>query len=269
VKSRGKLKPVSSLFLPDTLGNITYYKPNHSKTISATLTRKYPGYKTDMPRLISLIGGEFSISNSEDFLDKTMIYKINKPVKYDNNIEKCVSQMGKYVRYDFPQSEDSVFDGPAEISFYTTENNALKKIEGRHFGSSQLSEEHIKLITDNDMLTYVEVWDCEKDPGIETNKFVLRKNREPIWIGMELDSATTVTHVGFCPRNDKNGIYPGMRYELFYWDNAWRSLGQQVATADSIVFDGIPENSVLWLRNLDEGKEERIFVLEDGEQKWW
>jgi hypothetical protein len=60
-----------------------------------------------------------------------------------------------------------------------------------------------------------------------------------------------------------------MQYELFYWDNGWRTLGQQVATADSIVFDGIPGNAVLWLRNLDEGKEERIFTLEEGEQIWW
>ena len=41
---------------------------------------------------------------------------------------------------------------------------------------------------------------------------------------------------------------------------------KKVATSNSIHFDNIPENSVLWLRNLDEGKEERIFTLEDGAQ---
>jgi hypothetical protein len=86
---------------------------------------------------------------------------------------------------------------------------------------------------------------------------------------MELDSHTTVTHVGICPRNDKNGIYSGMNYELFYWDDAWISLGKKIANSDSISYKSIPKNSVLWLRNLDEGKEERIFTIKDGQQFWW
>ena len=86
---------------------------------------------------------------------------------------------------------------------------------------------------------------------------------------MEMDSITTVTHIGICPRNDKNGIYPGMNYELRYWDNTWISLGVKKAISNSITYDGIPENSLLWLRNLDEGREERIFTLVDGEQIWY
>jgi hypothetical protein len=124
-------------------------------------------------------------------------------------------------------------------------------------------------MTDNDVLTYTEVWDYKEDLNLETGRSILRKYNQPIWIGMELDSATTVTHVGICPRNDKNGIYEGMEYELFYWDDDWISLGKKVATTDKIRFDEIPENAVLWLRNLDEAEEERIFTLKDGKQVWW
>jgi hypothetical protein len=60
-----------------------------------------------------------------------------------------------------------------------------------------------------------------------------------------------------------------MNYELFYWDNAWISLGVKTATSSSITYDEIPGNALLWLRNLDEGKEERIFTLVDGKQVWW
>jgi hypothetical protein len=60
-----------------------------------------------------------------------------------------------------------------------------------------------------------------------------------------------------------------MNYELFYMDDDWISLGVKEATGDSITFDKIPENALLWLRNLDEGKEERIFTLENGKQIWW
>jgi len=268
VKSRGKLKPVSSAFSTDTLGNIAYYKPNHTKLFTASLPRKYT-YWTYIQRLKSLIGGGFYVSENKGFENKELLYTINDTLKYNNNIIKCAEQKGKYFKYDFPQSLDSIFDGPAEISFYTTTSNTLKKIEGKYFGSPQLSKEHIKLITDNNMLTYVEVWDCQEDLGIETGKIVLRKDKQPIWIAMEVDTATVVTHVGICPRNDKNGIYPGMHYELFYWDDSWKSLGEKVATSDTISYDGIQENAVLWLRNLDEGREERIFTMKDGKQIWW
>jgi hypothetical protein len=60
-----------------------------------------------------------------------------------------------------------------------------------------------------------------------------------------------------------------MHYELFFWDDEWISLGEKVAISDSICFDGIPENALLWLRNLDEGKEERPFTMQGGKQIWW
>ena len=190
-------------------------------------------------------------------------------LNYYHNIIPCKPQEGKYFKYEFPREFDSNIDGPAEITFYTTQDDTLKKIEGRYFGSSQLSAKHIRLMTDNDLLTFVEAWNCDEDIDLETNRFILRKNNAPIWIGMEVDSPTMVTHVGICPRNDKNGIYAGMEYELFFWNNAWISLGREVASGDNISFDGIPEGAVLWLRNLDEGREERIFTMSDGKQIWW
>jgi len=269
VKSKGKLRPVSQVFLPDSLGNITYLIPEKTKKFSTTLNRKYPGIRWGNNRLKSLIEGEFSIADSKDFLNKKQLFKIDTILEYRDNIIKVPKQSGKFVRYDFPQSSESNFDGPAEISFYTTNQGKLEKIKGKHFGSPQLSQEHIKIMTDNDVLNYVEVWDYQKEVDFKTDNYILRKDKQPIWIGMEMDSITTVTHIGICPRNDKNGIYPGMNYELRYWDNTWVSLGVKKAISNSITYDGIPENSLLWLRNLDEGKEERIFTLVDGEQVWW
>jgi hypothetical protein len=268
IKSKGNLKPVSNVFSTDKLGNLTYYKPNQSKLFTAIVSRKYPEDR-DTLRLKSLIGGQFSISDRNDFADKKHLYRIERILNYADNTLKCSEREGKFFRYDFPLSFNSNFSGPAEISFYTMQNTQLKKIEGKYFGSPQLSEEHIKLMTDNDLLTYVEVWDCEKNLEIETGKHILRKNNQPLWLGLEADSATKVTHVGVCPRNDKNGVYPGMRYELLYWDDEWKSLGKQVAISDSIRYEEIPRNSVLWLRNLDEGKEERIFTMKDSKQVWW
>jgi hypothetical protein len=66
-----------------------------------------------------------------------------------------------------------------------------------------------------------------------------------------------------------NGIYPGMVYELLYFDkDKWTSLGIKTATGYSITFHEVPGNALLWFRNLTEGREERIFIYRDGKQLW-
>jgi hypothetical protein len=278
VIEKGILRAVSDAFIPDTMGNISYYKPNLLKQIKTSFSRKYPNtgwignnqfFRKDKKRIKDLVGGEFSIAEDGDFNSSKSLYVVDSTISYRHNIIKCQNQTGKYFRYNFPMIVGSTFNGPAEIAFYTTENETLKKITGRYFASPQISLEHIKLMTDNDWLTYVKIWDCQKTIERETSNFILRRDKQPIWIGLEVDTPITITHVGICPRNDKNGVYPGMRYELLYWDNEWISLGQKVAADNSINFDGIPENALMWLRNLDEGEEERIFTLEAGEQVWW
>ena len=71
-------------------------------------------------------------------------------------------------------------------------------------------------------------------------------------------------------RNDMNSIQPFNHYELFYWNNnSFISLEKKIASDTIIEFNNVPENSILWLRNLDEGKEERIFTRENEKQIWW
>ena len=72
------------------------------------------------------------------------------------------------------------------------------------------------------------------------------------------------------PRNDGNGIYPGDKYELFYFDkDGWTSLGQQVTTEPFLDYLNVPDNALLWLRNLSNGVEERIFTWENGGVRFW
>jgi hypothetical protein len=61
-----------------------------------------------------------------------------------------------------------------------------------------------------------------------------------------------------------------MHYELTYWDDGWVSLGVKEAEAHSLAYDNIPEGALLLLECLDEGKERRIFTInEKGNQIWW
>ncbi|GHV61942.1 hypothetical protein FACS1894195_3240 [Bacteroidia bacterium] len=66
-----------------------------------------------------------------------------------------------------------------------------------------------------------------------------------------------------------NGIYGHCNYELLYWNNEWVSLGQKKSNEDFLTYDNVPANALLLLRNHTEGKEERIFTYEAGEQVFY
>ena len=70
----------------------------------------------------------------------------------------------------------------------------------------------------------------------------------------------------YTPRNRDNYIRPGDTFELLYCDKEWKSMGKKQALSDSLVYSGVPKNTLLLLRNHTRGVEERIFVYENGRQ---
>ena len=71
------------------------------------------------------------------------------------------------------------------------------------------------------------------------------------------------------PEDDSNLVFPGEKYELLYWNGKWNSLGIKVADRTFLDYDNVPRNALLWLRNLDKGVQERIFVYDKGRQVWY
>ena len=71
------------------------------------------------------------------------------------------------------------------------------------------------------------------------------------------------------PEDESNNIFPREHYELFYLDGRWKSLGVQAAEDTVLVYDRVPRGALLWLRNLDKGVQERIFIYEKGRQVWY
>ena len=92
---------------------------------------------------------------------------------------------------------------------------------------------------------------------------------DDLWVGLDFGKPTSLSELFFCPRTDDNDIFPGDLYELFYWDTRWISLGKQSAQANRLVYNDVPKNALLWLRNLTKGHEERPFTYEEGKQIWW
>ena len=64
----------------------------------------------------------------------------------------------------------------------------------------------------------------------------------------------------------------GKKYELFYWNNRWKSLGVQTATVESsvLLFTHVPRNVLMLLiPEYSEGKERPFIVMDDGSRYWW
>jgi len=88
------------------------------------------------------------------------------------------------------------------------------------------------------------------------------------WAGLDLGRKVQIDRIVYTPRNRDNYIRPGDIYELYYCDRYWKSAGRVKATVDSLVYRGIPQNALLFLRNHTRGVDERVFVYEKGEQLW-
>jgi hypothetical protein len=67
----------------------------------------------------------------------------------------------------------------------------------------------------------------------------------------------------------KAPITPGRAYELFYWDNDWKSAGKATAGDTPLSFDKVPAGALYWLVADSSDREERIFTVESGAQVWW
>lgn len=96
----------------------------------------------------------------------------------------------------------------------------------------------------------------------------LQSNGEISEIIPNLKTRHTVKLYKKYPAGKDNEIIPGFKYELFFWNNEWHSLGKKKATSKVMVYDNVPKNSLLWLRSLDDGFQERIFTIEK-KQIWW
>jgi hypothetical protein len=90
------------------------------------------------------------------------------------------------------------------------------------------------------------------------------------WIGLDLGKPSKIIKIGYLPRNDLNHIEVGDIYELFYYcNNAWQTLGRQKADKHYIEYPNVPKGALLLLKDITQGKEERIFMYKNNSPVWW
>ena len=234
-------------------GKVTSITPNLQKIHKVVLTRKYPLTNLKKWWMTLMGGGRFQGSNKADFSDVVDLFCIPDMIDlimHKKNI-KCAGEF-VYIRYLFPKNG---FGSLGEVGFYSKRNNKYILLTGEKLKSNKVSQSDLDI-----------AFDCKLNKFVHTER-IDDYNGE--WIGLKLSQPTKIDMVGFSPRNDTNNIFPTMKYELFYWNDKWISLGVKVADSNELVYDNVPSNALLLLKNRSQGTEERIFTYQNAKQVWW
>ena len=241
-------------------GFIQYLEPEKEIT-TIKLTRKYHMYPTKLNWMYCLKDARFEGANRPDFSDAVTLARIDHiPGEHFQQLNSNSDKSFKFLRLIFsPQELDLPYDDGdgtsiAEIEFISQSGQIIK---GKAIGSP--GRKYNPFVAEN----------C-----FDSNPLTFFQDSRPAainkYVGLKLDVPARIMKIRFLARNDMNSVQPGDEYELLCWEgNSFKSLGKKVANDTLIEYDNVPKNSLLWLRDLSAGKEERIFTWEDGKQVWW
>ncbi|SMO72364.1 discoidin domain-containing protein [Solitalea koreensis] len=248
----GVQRPISAPIRLDNKKNIQILQAS-KETEAVILTRKYPLSSAKMGWIYLMANGVFEGANSSDFSDAEKLYSIPEPVNPKvKQIKTNNSHTFRYLRYLFPEYG---YGSLAEISFYNKIQDS-KPLMGKLISSAEVQPSDLKIAFDGNLNNYI----YTQNLGDYNNE----------WIGLDLGKSIEITDVGYIPRNDGNAIRANMNYELFYWNDKWISLGPGLFNVDEeLEYKEVPKGALFLLRNLTEGKEERIFTYENNNQVWW
>lgn len=242
------LIPISHPFILHKDGKVEYVGDDETpQTVSRDLRRKYyESYNVvDMRRRI--LGGKFQCSDRPDFKDAVTLYTI-ETTEIPYLIELNAGRPYRYWRYFTPNGS---WGSISELSFHDTDG---RKLSGRGIANVEAGQDAIDRAYDGNLLSNFEI-----------------NQPDGNWVGMDMDKPTDVRYASVSPRSDDNDICPGDEYELLYFDGEdWNSLGYQIGKGNSLHYDEVPLNTLLWIRDYTRGNNERPFIIRDnGEIEWW
>ena len=229
------------------------FVPDMDKNVSLSIKRKYPLQNHILEYMSWMTGSKIEGSNDINFRNKEILYCIADTPRVNVNFYPSnPSRPYRYVRF---VPRDGWRAEVAELAFYENIHDDVAISSKAILGCPPVDGNPAHAMdkaNDGDWLTFFF--------SEEANGTVTFDLQNPAWIRKIL----------FVPRNDDNFITPGNSYELFYQDGVmgWRSLGKQIATTYELIHTNIPEGALFWLRNLTRGKEEQIFYIEEGKQRF-
>ena len=237
---KGQLIPIGSPFL-SLQDNTIEFTPNLIETRSVVLNRKYPLVGHFMDIWSDMKGARVEGSNTPDFRNHKLFYTLDHTPVFRNVVTIHSGTPCQFVRLQMPPEGIVPL---AEVEFWYHN----KQIKGTPFA----------VLTDG-------IEKCFDD-----NLFTTIKNQKAgYYIGVDFGKPTLFNRIVFYPKNDGNFVMPHNKYELFYYGQRWISLGCQESSGFDLVYNNVPNNALLLLKNLTAGDEERICTYENNQQIWW
>lgn len=252
----GKVIPASDPFHISKNGQKTIFKTKgtHEKII---LTRKYPLQELYLDKLASNLNGSIiQGSNNRQFTDADTIFTIDFQPRLIPNTIKINSK--KSYRYYRIISGSKIQLGELKFNTKNATTGTSTPIRGNYIGSKQMEDNSLTYLNDNNVYT--------------TNKYINEDfiSHNPYWIGLEADNKSYLNSIEFTPKTDTNDVFPNLTYRLIFWNGKeFETIEEKEATDNLISFKHVPKNSLLVLKCLDQGKQERIFTYQNGKQIWW
>ena len=234
------------MYYPDS---IVTFNTDTTRKITVRLDRKFPADDSMKVYINELIGGKFQGSNTSDFKDADDLFIIDDTIGAFVDTSISTDKTYRYVRLLATRKGRINI---AEIEFYgENDKNQEIKLAGKMISSGKI---------------------LKGQPGdaFDSNSATSISSVPGSWIGLDLGKAKQIGKIRYLPRNELNGIEIGDLYQLFYFfDGQWHSLGKKVAEENYLIFEDVPEGALLVLKNLSEGKDERIFTYKNNKQIWY
>lgn len=267
IEENKKLKFTGNPFIINNRGVAQEIVPVQEK-ISLKMNRKFPVNAPHVRAASRLEGGVFEGSNDSSFKDASVLWKLDGLAFLNHNERQLTNTMCQYVRFKFPVL-DTLNEGLAGIQFFTAENQQKIPIKGTPISSSTANAIFYKAVFDNDPLTYVKIFSMKfaDFDQYSQNKALVVPADDRFWVGLKFEKFTAINTISISSRTDDNSINPTETYELFYWENRWKSLGRKVAVTNNITFE-VAINGLFLLKNVNKGKENRPFLYKNGYISW-
>jgi len=242
------LEYLTDPFIVTGNGIIEMIKPDEKEKSTICVFSKFNPL-SDGPFIQSMPGGAFEASNDKNFENVDTLFQIKEiPFRLFNKQQINNDKKYRYIRY---LGADNSNCGISEIQIYGTADSKI--LTGKPFGS--INGDEVKNHT----------FEKAFDGDFYTSFY--SPNPSGDWVGIDLGQPYSISQIIFTPRNRDNFIRIDDMYELFCLKgNSWSSLGNHTAKSDSLIFENVPSNSLLYLKNHTRGNEERIFIYKDGVQ---
>ncbi|WP_026712481.1 hypothetical protein [Flavobacterium daejeonense] len=240
------INPINYPFFVDNTKKIHFFRPSKFILDSVPLVRKYgltsAKTKTKMDWMTSLNDNLVQGANNQNFDNAKTLYRISN--FNSTHLKKMVlkqQEKFRYVRFYSNKKESFL----VKLAFYDAKGKELK--------GEVVKENNAILKWDNGVF--------DDDPGSYSGG-------RDFTLGLKFKKPTLIHSVAFQARNDGNHINTGDEYELFYWDKEWKTLGRQIAR-DTVLYYSTPANSLLWLKDNTNGKEEHVFTIDKNKKQHW